>query len=162
VKRSTAIRHLVETAEVARDLLRFRNSDIGWPLEELWVTGDLLGFAEDVDAGSVVLTLDVQPEEMPWLAINASGEWVGDQLRLGKRPLLWCYRPKAWPMWNHEHRRVVRYWSAAEGLHGTVIEALRVRRFEQLDIARPSLWRAATTVSEMHDALEELETSEDL
>jgi hypothetical protein len=29
-------------AEVATDQLRLRSSEIGWPLEELWVTGELL------------------------------------------------------------------------------------------------------------------------
>jgi hypothetical protein len=43
VKRSTAIGHLVEMAAVATDRLRLRDPDIGWPLEEMWVTGDLIG-----------------------------------------------------------------------------------------------------------------------
>jgi hypothetical protein len=115
VKRSTAIRHLVEMAEVASQELRLRETEIGWPLEELWVSGDLLGDADSLDTSSVVVVLDVPPEEVPWLAINRAGEWVGDRLRLPKRPLLWCYRPLAWPVWNHEHRRLVRFWSAGGG-----------------------------------------------
>jgi hypothetical protein len=63
VKRSTAIGHLVDTGEVASEQLKFRGTDIGWPVEELWVAGDLLGPAETVDAGSVVLVLDVPPDE---------------------------------------------------------------------------------------------------
>jgi hypothetical protein len=59
VKRSTAIGHLVETGEASSEQLRFRGTDIGWPVEELWVTGDLLGLTDTVDAGSVVLVLDV-------------------------------------------------------------------------------------------------------
>jgi hypothetical protein len=35
VKRSTAIRHLVEMAEVATDRLRLRPTEIGWPLDEM-------------------------------------------------------------------------------------------------------------------------------
>lgn len=82
MKRSTAIGHLVETGEVSSEQLRFRGTDIGWPVEELWVTGDLLGLADTVEAGSVVLALDVPPDEAPWLAINPAGEWAGEQLRL--------------------------------------------------------------------------------
>jgi hypothetical protein len=125
VKRSTAIGHLVEMAEVATERLRLRDTDIGWPLEQLWVTGDLLGLADTLEAGAVVLVLDLPAEELPWLALNPAGEWVGDQLRLGKRPLQWCYRPLTWPVWNHDHRRLARFWSAADGLDATVIEALR-------------------------------------
>lgn len=42
MKRSTVIGHLVEVAEVSSDRLRLRDTTIGWPLEELWVTGELL------------------------------------------------------------------------------------------------------------------------
>ncbi len=138
MKRSTAIRHLVELGEVASEDLRFRGTDIGWPVEELWVSGDLLGFTDSVEAGSVVVVLDVPPEQAPWLALNPTGEWVGDRLRLGKRPLDWCYRPLAWPAWNHRHRRLVRFWSASAGLDEAAIEALRSRRFEGLDVVEPA------------------------
>jgi hypothetical protein len=57
-----------------------------------------LSLADTIDTGSLVLVLDVPPHEAPWLAINRAGEWAGDQLRLRKRPLLWCYRPLAWPV----------------------------------------------------------------
>lgn len=182
--------------------MRLRETDIGWPLEEMWVTGDLLSAADAVEAGSVVLVLDVPAEELPWLALHPAGEWVGDQLRLGKRPMLWCYRPLAWPVWNHDHRRLVRFWSAADGLDVTVIEALRSRRLDRLPVVEPSveelaeqlreelavsrrhlravldgywardwrqahkgadetpedhLWRAATAVQNLADAVDELE-----
>jgi hypothetical protein len=202
MKRSTAIVHLVEMAEVASERLRLSDSSIGWPLEELWVTGDLLTLADTLDVGSVVLVLDLPAGELPWLTRHAAGEWVGDQLRLGKRPIRWCYRPLAWPAWNHDHRRLVRFWSAGGGLDRAVIEALRSRRFDQLTVTEPStgqlaeqlheelivsrrqlrdvldrywdhgwrrqhtgydespedhLWRAATAVSEITDAVGELD-----
>jgi hypothetical protein len=138
MKRSTAVGHLVETAEVSSEQLRFRGTEIGWPVEELWVSGDLLGLADTVEVGSVVLALDVPPDEAPWLAINPAGEWAGELLRLGKRPLLWSYRPLAWPVWNYRHRRLARYWSAGEGLDDTVIDALRTRRLDRLDVVEPT------------------------
>jgi hypothetical protein len=125
VKRSTAIRHLVEIATEATDLLRLRKTDIGWPLEELWVTGDLLDTGGDLEVGSVILLVDVAPVELPWLAKHPAGEWVGDRLRLGKRPMLWCYRPSVWPSWNARHRRVGRIWTANAGLAEAAIDALR-------------------------------------
>jgi len=138
VKRSTAIGHLVETGEVSSEHLRLRGTDIGWPVEELWVTGDLLGSADTIATASVVLVLNVPPDEAPWLAINRAGEWAGERLRLGKRPFTWFYRPRAWPVWNHRHRRLARYWSAGEGLDDTAIEALRTRRLDQLEVVEPT------------------------
>ena len=114
VKRSTAVRHLVEMGEEASDLLRLRDSDVGWPLEEIWATGELLDSNGDLDAGSVILALDVVPAELPWLAMHQAGEWVGERMRLGKRPMLWCYRPAVWPPWNARHRRVARVWAAGD------------------------------------------------
>jgi len=55
VKRSTAIRHLVELADVASDGLRFVTTEIGWPLAEVWVTGTLLDPVDELEHGSVVL-----------------------------------------------------------------------------------------------------------
>ena len=148
MKRSTAIGHLVETGEVSSERLRFRGTDIGWPVEELWVTGDLLGLADAVEAVLVVVVLDVPPEEAPWLAINPGGEWAGDQLRLRKPPLLWCYRPLGWPAWNHQHRRLVRYWSAEAGLDDYVMDALRTNRLDRLDVVEPTAHELASQLRE--------------
>lgn len=124
-------------AEVATERLTLRDTDIGWPLEELWVTGDLLTTADTLEAGAVVLVLDVPAEELPWLARHPAGEWVGDQLRLGKRPMHWFYRPLTWPVWNHENRRLARFWSAESGIDATVIEALRSGRLDPLTVTEP-------------------------
>jgi hypothetical protein len=128
VKRSTAIRHLVELADAASDGLQLRTIDIGWPLEELWVTGALLDPVDELEHGSVVLMIDLPTGELPWLAVHPTAEWIGGQLRLGKRPLWWSYRPTALPPWTYRDRRVARFWSAADGLDDAVIDALRTQR----------------------------------
>jgi hypothetical protein len=138
VKRSTAIAHLVEMAAAATENLRLRDSDFGWPLEEMWVTGDLLTDADNIAASSVVLVLDEPPDELPWLALHPTGEWVGHQLRLGKRPLVWYYRPLLLPVWNHANRRLARFWTAAAGPDDDVIEALRSRRLAGVSIVEPT------------------------
>jgi hypothetical protein len=104
----------------------------------LWVTGELLTDTPALEWAAVTLVLDLPAEDVPWLALNPAGEWVGDRLRLGKRPLQWCYRPAVWPVWNHENRRLVRYWTADGGLDEDVIEALREARVEQLTIVEPT------------------------
>ncbi len=125
-------------AEVASDHLSLRDTNIGWPLEELWVTGELLTLADTLESGAVVLVLDAPADEMPWLAAHGSGEWVGERLRLGKRPILWCYRPRAWPAWNHDHRRVVRFWSATGGVDQDMLDALSSRRLDRLAVVAPT------------------------
>ena len=73
VKLGTAIRHLTEMAEVATEQLRLGRTPIGWPLTEMWAAGALL---------------------------ESSAEWVGKQLQLGSRRMLWSYRLAAWPAWS--------------------------------------------------------------
>ncbi|OHV06614.1 hypothetical protein C1Y40_00249 [Mycobacterium talmoniae] len=109
-----------------------------WPLTEMWVTGELLTFAETLERGAVVLVMDLPAEELPWLALHTTAEAIGHQLRLGKRPLHWCYRPRAWPVWTYQNRRVLRFWSAENGLDSAAIEALRSRRLEHLAVVEPS------------------------
>ncbi|WP_204078983.1 DUF7711 family protein [Mycobacterium riyadhense] len=137
MKRSTAIGHLVEMAEVASQWLELGDTR-RWPLYEMWVTGELLSFAETLEAGAVVLVLDLPAQELPWLAMHPAGEAIGHQLRLGKRPFTWCYRPRAWPAWTYQHRRVLKFWAADSGLDSSAIEALQSRRLELLAIVEPS------------------------
>ncbi|MDQ4070420.1 MAG: hypothetical protein M3203_13270 [Actinomycetota bacterium] len=138
MKRATAVGHLVEMATVSSDRLRLRQTDIGWPLEELWAGGELLEDHQQLEAGTVVLVVDLPPDELPWLATHPAAEWVGGELRLGKRPFLWSYRPALWPVWNHRHRRLVRFWTARDGTDAAVIEALREGRLPDLPVAAPA------------------------
>jgi len=41
-------------------------------------------------------------------------------------------------VWNHQNGRLVRYWSADAGLDATVIDALRTRRLDRLDVVEPT------------------------
>lgn len=138
VKRASVIRHLLELAEQADAGLRLRDTEIGWPLEELWIAGDLLDNVQHVEDASMILMLDEPAEELTWLALHPSGEWIGDQLRLGKRPLRWAYRPVVYPAWNPRDRRVLRIWRAGNGLDEQAIEDLRRDRFDRLAISEPS------------------------
>lgn len=139
MKRTTAVRHLQEMAERSTEMLRLKHtSPPGWPLLELWVTGELLEPAPTVEVGSVVLVLDVPTDDLPLLTRHIEGEWVGHQLRLGKRPLSWSYRPAGWPVWNHQHRRLTRFWTTADGADSEVIEALRSGRVDDVEVIEPS------------------------
>lgn len=137
VKRSTAVRHLVEIAELASDRLPLRDSAIGWPLEELWVSGSFLDPSVEGEGGAVILLVDVPTDELSWLTLHPVGEYVGDVLRLGKRPVSWWYRPASLPAWNCEHRRVARFWTASDGLDEVVIDRLRHGDLEDVDVIEP-------------------------
>lgn len=137
MKRSTAIGHLVEMAGTASQWFEVSGRD-RWPLNEMWVGGELLTLAETLDVGAVVLVLDLPAEELPWLAMHPTAESIGYQLRLGKRPLHWCYRPRAWPVWNHQNRRLARFWTAEDGVDSSTIDALQSRRLDRLDVVEPS------------------------
>jgi hypothetical protein len=125
VKRSTAIRHLVEMAGVATARANLTQSAVEWPLCAMCIAGHLLERTEEVDHATVVLMIDLPPDELPWLSVHPTGEWVGEQLRLGKRPMLWSYRPASWPAWTYRDRQVARFWSSSNGLESGLIDQLR-------------------------------------
>jgi hypothetical protein len=139
MKRATAVGHLAEMAEVASERRQLRESSVfRWPLEQLWVAGDLLGPSTAPETSTVVLVLDLPAEQLPWLALDPDAEAVGEALRLGKRPLQWCYRPLTWPVWSHQHRRLARFWTASEGVDHGAIDALRASTLDQVPIVEPA------------------------
>jgi hypothetical protein len=137
VKRSTAIRHLVEMAEHADERVA-PGDTIPWPLAECWVAGDLLTEATSVDSSAILLRLDLPADAVPWLCIHPQGEAIGDALRLGKRPFSWWYRSVDDPPWNLEHRRVVRFWSRTSRAESSTIDLLGSGRVEEIDVPEPT------------------------
>lgn len=137
MKRSTLVRHLSEMAEEATSQLRSRDGEIGWPLEALWLDAELFDVTDEDAEPWIVLVIDAPDREVPWLAVDGPAERVGDLLDLGKRPFGWCYRPSRWPAWSHEHRRLVRFWSAEGGRDDAVLEALRTGNDDQVAVEEP-------------------------
>jgi hypothetical protein len=139
VKYATAVSRLQSLAEEANDhWLRLGDTDIGWPLDELWVAGEMLDGPQDLEVLAIILMLDEPVDELPWLALHASGEWIGERLRLTKLPIAWAYRPAVYPAWNARHRRVLRFWSTKAGPDHEVIEHLRNRQLDQLPVVTPA------------------------
>jgi hypothetical protein len=138
VKFATSVGHLEDVGQQANDYLRLRDSDIPWPLDELWVGSDLLDGRTELETTPLILSLDAPPDDLTWLALHPAGDWICEQLHLTKRPISWRYRPSVYPAWNCRDRRVVRFWSAKVGYESDVIEALRGQRFDQLHVVTPS------------------------
>jgi len=170
VRYGTALRQLVTVSEAATDDLRLRDTDIGYPLEELWVGGDVLEGPQELDATCVVLVLDQPVAEVTWLALNPAGQWIAERLRMTKLPVRWYCRPAGYPAWNPELRKVLRFWSAATQLDREVMENLRLRRFDSRDGSwrrehrgfgiqpEDHLWRASEAVREIEDAMAQIST----
>jgi hypothetical protein len=138
VKYARAVHHLREIAEAASESLSFRDTAFGWPLEELWIAGELLKFPQELEVGSLVLRINLPANKLPWLGEQRDASWVAERLRLGKRPFLWVYRPSAWPAWNCRHRQVVRFWTAQQGTQEEVIDAFSQRDARALSVIEPT------------------------
>ena len=136
---ATAVRHLETVGEAATADLPLRDTSISYPLEELWVGGDVLEGLWDLDVTCVALVLDQPVAEVTWLALNPAGQWIAERLRMTRLPMRWYCRPAGYPAWNPELRKVLRFWSAATQLDREVIENLRLRRFDSLPLVRPSV-----------------------
>jgi hypothetical protein len=125
-------------SQAADERLRLRDTEIGWPLDEIWVAGELLDEVEALESGCVVLSLDLTPDELPWRVDHPTAAWIGSDLRLGKRPFSWCYRPSVWPAWNAANGRVLRIWSETGGADGDAIELLAQRLVGDVAIVQPT------------------------
>jgi hypothetical protein len=138
VKRSTVVRHLTQVAERADQIAKIGTAWQVSPLEELWVAGDLLEDVELIESVTVVLMIDVPADALPVLAIHADGQlWAWD-LEMTKRPLMTRYEPVSRPPWNHERRRVLRFWSADGGLDDAAIDSVRSQPSDGDPIREPT------------------------
>jgi hypothetical protein len=129
------MRHLVELADAANEIVAVGIGDFQAPLVEMWVAGELLDGADELDVGELILLFDIPPDELPWLSLHPTASWIAERMRLGKRPIRWVDRPSAWPSWNCRNARVARIWTARDGLDEAAIEALQAGR--ALDVVAP-------------------------
>jgi hypothetical protein len=59
-------------------------------------------------------------------------------LRFTKLPLSWRWRPKEWPVWNHEIERALRVWIADDGRDQAALDALAARRLNDVTFDAPA------------------------
>lgn len=137
VKRNTALRHVIEMAEEVDRLTRL-SGDLALPLSELWVGGDLLDGAEQVEWALVVVRMNIPSNEFPHLALHPAMAACESFLRLDKRPIDVRWRSQQVPAWDHEVRRVARVWSAQTGIDELLLRNLRNRTVTDAMIATPT------------------------
>jgi hypothetical protein len=135
MKYSTAVGRL---RQVAGDLADHTSSWGDSVLVEAYVFGDVLTGPDTVDVIWLVLVVDLPVDEVPWLARPAPAEAAASLLRLDKYPLRWWWRPKGWPVWNHEISRLVQFWSRYDGPDEMVLACLAERRLSDLEYQEPA------------------------
>jgi hypothetical protein len=134
MKRSTAISRL---SDVADGLGRAK----AWPEPCIiagYVFGSLLDPAGDPECVQLALVVDEPADDVPGMSRPRHLEALASLLRFDKLPISWCWRPSAWPVWNHEIARAACFWSAAAGPNQAVFDALSAGHVERLEIVRPA------------------------
>jgi hypothetical protein len=130
VKRSTAVRHLVEmTADCEALNERLDVVDSTMRVTQLWAYGDILDpratWGDDRTFTRAAVVVTVPESETAWLAPPAGLEWAGSMVRWDKRPVHVVWRSADAPVWNHLVRRPLLLWEAGTGPSALAIEALR-------------------------------------
>jgi hypothetical protein len=156
MKRSSAVRHLVELADEAARLAALPAEEFDVPLRELWVGGDLVTAVSDIEHVVVILMLDVPAAELPEIALHEVERGIAWMLRLHNRPAICRSRPVSRPPWSHLERRVARFWSADGGPETATIDGLRRADLAGVHVVEPgpaelaSWLREQIAVSEAH------------
>jgi hypothetical protein len=97
----------------------------------VYVYGELLEGPEELDAVDIALVVDLPPDQVTWRAEPPTATAFAELTRLSKLPFRWSWRPVLWPVWNHEVRGPVRFWSL-DGPDEEALTALERRHFDRL------------------------------
>ena len=146
---ATAIRRLRTIAEDCDRHARFWEEPL---VVGAYLYGDLLEGPEEIERLQIALVIDLPPEEVTWWAEPPPAAAFAEVIGLGKVPVEWWWRPVLWPVWNHEIRGPVRFWSL-DGLDEEVLEAITERRLGELHRLVP------TPAEELEQLQEELSAS---
>ena len=89
-----------------------------------YVFGAVLDPVSELEVVQLALVVDEPPEDVPWMSRPARLEALASLCRFDRLPMSWRWRPAAWPVWNHEISRAVRFWSSDEGRDEVALSAL--------------------------------------
>jgi hypothetical protein len=117
---ATAVRRLQSIAEECDRHAKFWEEPL---VVAAYVHGELLKGPEEVELVRIALVVDLPPHEVTWWAEPPSAAAFAEVIGLGKAPVEWWWRPVLWPVWNHEIRGPVRFWSL-DGPDEVALEAI--------------------------------------
>src|SRR6266511_828875 len=105
---ATAVRRLHASAEECDRHAKFWEEPL---VVGAYLYGELLEGPEEVERVQVALVIDLPPDQVTWWAEPPAAAAFAEVIGLGKQPVEWWWRPVLWPVWNHEIRGPVRFWS---------------------------------------------------
>ena len=146
---ATAVRRLYNIAEECDRHARFWDEPL---VIAAYVYGEMLKGPEEIEFLQIALVLDLPPDEVTWWAEPTAAAAFAEVIGLGKVPVKWWWRPALWPVWNHEIRGPVRFWSL-DGPDDAVLEAIGQRQLGDLRRLVP------TPAEELEQLEEELSAS---
>lgn len=105
-------------------------------LTAVYTFGEVLEYPDELPFIQIALVVDRPAEELTWGAQPEYCEAVAQQLRLDKAPVGRCWRPEAWPVWNHVIKRPLLIWST-DGPNGEALDALVRRDADSVRLPAP-------------------------
>jgi hypothetical protein len=133
VKRSTAINRLADVADALDRTGQWPGSSV----VAAYVFGAVLDPVSELELVQLALVVDEPPEDVRWMSRPVRLEVLASLRRFDKLPVSWRWRPAAWPVWNHEINRAVRFWGSAGGRDEAALRALADARLDGLRFEQP-------------------------
>lgn len=124
MRRSTAVGQVERMVDAAGEIHKLNAHGFDIPLLEVWVGGAILQSVDRIDSYDVALVLDAPDDEVTWRALDPTGDWIADRMRLTKLPVAWFVHPAGRPVHDRQMRGMVRVWSTA-GADRVAIDRLR-------------------------------------
>ena len=141
---SRAVHHVEAAADECQRLQELPPTMVPVRVTQMWVFGDALGPARDLETVSLALSLDLPAEDVAWLTEPpAATHWL-NMTRLAKNPVRVWWRSARAPVWNHRIAHPLLVWSSADGVVDDAMNALREGRGEAAGLTEPSADELAT------------------
>ncbi|GLZ38854.1 hypothetical protein [Actinokineospora sp. NBRC 105648] len=136
MKWTRAVHHVQSLAETCAEMATRPASIFPLRVSALWVAGEVLGKAADLDEIPVALVVDLP--EVPWRTEPSGARHWAAAARLPQTPVTPYWRSARAPVWNHVLHRPALVWSAAGGVEEMSLTAIAAGDGESVRVAEPS------------------------
>ena len=148
MKWERAVHHV---AALAQSCAEWSGREFGdFRVTQLWAAGDILGPKRELEHITMVLAVDLPPEEVPWWTEPPGAQYWSNSTRLTKNPILPWWRSAHATIWNHRVVRPALVWDAGGGERPEVLAALAAGQGETVRSAAPT---DAEYTARLHDEL---------